>query len=199
MKADQGISFGLWDDPVSRFLYIDCMSLFLSDIDIKQYKKVADYGGGNGLLKRFIPQSISVDIDEAKCPDIVDDILIHKGDYDLIFIRYVLHYLSEQQISQLFLNLKDYNGQLMLIQFANDGIDLQIKKANSLNEGTKYFRDSTELLSLLNQHLKIDQLKAQTLSITPEFYLNRLGNPYTTDHIETVYFISGKIRSNNAE
>ena len=194
LDVDKGKDFGRWTDPVSKFLYFDSMSLFLEGIDLSDYSKIADYGGANGLLKKFIPNALSIDYDPKKKPDIVDDILTHKGDYDLIVIRYVLHYLSNEEIQTLFHNLRDYTGEIWIIQFASDGQDNRIKRANSRNEGTKYFRDTFRLFGEVEKHISLIESKAQSIDVTTEFYINRLENPEADRHYETIYFLRGYIR-----
>jgi hypothetical protein len=191
---DDGLNFGTWTDPVSRCLYHDSMQHFLRDITTDQFAKVGDFGGANGLIKKFIPQSISIDNDASKNPDICENILSHKGHYDLIVLRYVLHYLTDSEICDFFQNQKNHSGEIWFIQFANDGVDLKIKRSNSINEGQKFFRSSTELFSLINEHLEIIQIKSIGLNITREFYKNRLKNNNAQEHYESIYFIRGKIK-----
>lgn len=146
-SIDQGEKFGKWIDETSQLMYYNSMPLFLAMLP--QFKRLADYGGANGNLKQFIPNSISIDIDPTKKPDIIDNIITHKGKYDVILIRYVLHYLTDSQVKQMLLNIKkNHSGKVLIIQFTNQGKDLKIKRANSVNE-TKYFRTKKELKQLL--------------------------------------------------
>lgn len=176
-KEDCKTNFGKWNYQVSKFMYFDSIKEILSKINIPN--KVADYGGANGILKQFIPNIITIDIDESKKPDIVDNILTHKGTYDLIIIRYVLHYLNDYQVLQLFKNIKQYHkGSILVIQFCNN--DLKSKYYNSKNE-FKYFRTENQLEKLLPKSKKIYSKKYM---VTNDFYRNRLQIKNTIEHEE---------------
>lgn len=178
-SIDQGKGFGLWNDRTSRFIYRDSVSQILSKIE--RYSVVADYGGANGILKEFIPGIITVDIDASKTPDIVDNILTHKGTYELIIIRFVLHYLNDYEVLQLFAHLKDHHrGKILVIQFCNN--DLKTKYFNSQNE-FKYFRTVQQTEKLLPPHEKIYSKK---YTCSKEFYLNRLKIENAKAHSETL-------------
>lgn len=179
---DQGTKFGTWDDPVSKLLYFDSTEDILSRIYIPE--KVADYGGGNGLLKEFIPHAISIDCDMRKEPDIVDNIVTHEGTYDLVVLRHVLHYLNDREVIKLFENIRA--DRIQIIQFVN--IDLKAKYANSFRE-KKYFRTPSQLVALLPPG-GINY--TQNYTCTKEFYQNRIGGDYPFfDHPETLigYYI----------
>lgn len=185
-NTDKGRKFGLWNDQISKLMYFDCMDLFLKDIDISG--KVADYGGANGNLKKFIPNSISIDIDPSKKPDVLDNILYHSGKYDLIIIRYVLHYLSNNERKELFDKIKSFHkGKVLIIQFTNDGNDFLTKKKNSINE-RKYFMDTNMLINTLKPFKTIKSDKI-AYKVTKEFYRNRLENHNAKEHGETVHGI----------
>ena len=176
-KEDSGVGFGQWQDNVSKFIYFESVEQILSEIELPQ--KVADYGGANGILKKYIPNIISIDIDESKNPDIVDNIITHKGNYDLIVIRYVLHYLNDYEVLQLFENIKSYHkGKILIIQFCNE--DLKSKYGNSKNE-FKYFRTQKQLVKLLPNCKKIYSKK---YICTKGFYKNRLGIETSIEHEE---------------
>jgi len=178
-KEDSGINFGKWNDPVSKLMYFDSTKDILSKIKIP--KIVVDYGGANGILKKFIPDIISIDIDKSKNPDIIDNIITHKGKYDLIIIRFVLHYLNDYEVLQLFENIKKYHkGKVLIIQFCND--DLKNKYFNSKNE-FKYFRTQSQLKALLP---KCNKIYSTDYICTPEFYKNRLNINNTVEHIEII-------------
>lgn len=184
-KEDRGRQFGRWSDDTSKFIYFDSVKEILSLIELP--KVIADYGGANGILKEFIPNIISIDIDETKKPDIVDNILTHQGHYDLIIIRFVLHYLNDYEVLELFENIKQYhNGQILVIQFCND--DLKQKYHNSKNE-FKYFRTQNQLEQLLPSNRKI---YTKNYICTSEFYLNRLDIKTDVEHKELLnaYLIS---------
>ncbi len=113
-KEDKGTEFGKWFDSISKLIYFDSVKDILSKIDT--HGIIADYGGANGILKQFIPNIITIDIDASKKPDIVDNILTHKGNYDLIIIRFVLHYLNDYEVLELFENINKYHkGKILII------------------------------------------------------------------------------------
>jgi hypothetical protein len=176
-KEDKGIKFGKWSDKISKLIYFDSVNEILSKINTNGL--VADYGGANGILKQFIPNIISIDIDASKVPDIIDNIITHKGNYNLIIIRFVLHYLNDYEVLQLFENIKSYHkGKILIIQFCNN--DLKSKYKNSLNE-FKYFRTENQLENLLPKFKKIYNIE---YNIDKKFYLNRLGNGNYIKHKE---------------
>ena len=179
-KEDCGQDFGLWLDKTSKILYQDTLPI------IKQistgYKNIADYGGGNGILKSVV-NCISIDIDKSKKPDIVDNILTHKGCYDLIIMRYIWHYLSDKQIKQL---LNNINSDFLLIQFINDKFNLRIKKTISKNnEYKKYFRTKKQLKRLIKNFNIIKTIKIN-YKVTQDFYKNRLQINTNLNHKETI-------------
>jgi hypothetical protein len=176
-KEDCALNFGKWNDSVSEFIYFNSAIDILSKINTDGI--IADYGGANGILKEIIPNIITIDIDASKKPDIVDDILTHKGIYDLIIIRYVLHYLNDYQVLQLFEHLKTFhNGKILVIQFCNN--DLKSKYKNSINE-FKYFRTENQLNALLPVCNVIYSTK---YNVTGEFYKNRLNIDNAINHEE---------------
>jgi len=175
-NEDKGLDFGKWNDPTSKLIYYDSVKEILQKINIP--KKVADFGGGNGILKNFIPNIITIDIDPTKKPDVIDNILTHTGTYDLIIIRFVLHYLNDYEIIQLFNNLKSSN--ILVIQFINN--DLLSKYENSINE-FKYFRTENQLEALIPLGEIIYQ---KEYIVTKEFYKNRLNNNNAIQHKEII-------------
>lgn len=181
-KEDSGIDFGTWNDPVSKFLYYDSTKEILSVINIPD--SVADFGGANGLLKKLIPQSISVDKDKSKRPDVIDNILTHSNHYELIVLRYALHYLNDYEVIQLFKNLNADN--VLVIQFENN--DLKSKYHNSVNE-FKYFRTEKQLKALLPDGF--ETIYKEEYLIDKDFYLNRLGEGDYIEHKEilTAYYL----------
>ena len=176
-NEDDGLSFGTWDDEVSKFLYYDSTRDILKNINIPEH--VADYGGANGLLKQFIPNAITIDKDPTKDPDIIDDILTHSESYGLVVLRYVLHYLNDYEVIKLFNNIKSKN--ILVIQFVND--DLISKYYNSVNEH-KYFRTTDQLEALLPKHS--EPIYQKSYKLGQEFYQNRLGNGHYRTHMETL-------------
>lgn len=179
---DQAGEFGKWGDATSRLMYHDIMDLALEGVDTAG--RVADYGGANGLLKEWIPQAISVDYDATKSPDIQEDILAHVGDYDLIVMRYVLHYMNDQTVIGLMHNIASYHdGRVLIIQFVNE--DLVSKQANSIGE-IKYFRDEDDLRTLLTHDWIIAARRAVDYNVDAEFYRNRLNHPNPSSHDERI-------------
>tara|TARA_R110000751_G_scaffold72388_1_gene146650 strand:- start:164 stop:721 length:558 start_codon:yes stop_codon:yes gene_type:complete len=180
-KADQGTAFGKWKDTVSQFMYFDSVKPILSKINIPN--KVADFGGANGNLKEFVPNIITIDRDASKNPDIVANILDHKEHYELVIIRYVLHYLTDYEVLQLFENINADN--VLVIQFTND--DLKSKYFNSRNE-FKYFRTKVQLEKLLP---KSKLVYSEDYTVTEDFYKNRLQIDNSRAHVETLnaYYI----------
>lgn len=178
-KEDKGCFFGKWNDKTSKIMYYDSTVKILSKINTKG--KIADYGGANGILKNFIPNIITIDIDKSKNPDIVDNILTHKGIYDLIIIRFVLHYLNDYEVLQLFENIKSYHkGKILVIQFVNE--DLKLKYFNSRNE-FKYFRTKKQLEKLLPIFKNIYSLQYKC---SKKFYKNRLEINNAKKHKEQI-------------
>lgn len=178
-KEDKGLNFGKWNDNISKLIYYDSIKEILLKIDTSG--KVADYGGANGILKQFIPDIITIDIDPTKKPDILENILCHRGNYDLIIIRFVLHYLSDYEVLKLFDNIeKHHNGKILVVQFTNE--DLKSKYRNSINE-LKYFRTKNQLQNLLPNFKNIYSIKYKC---TKEFYKNRLGIDNAIKHKEQI-------------
>lgn len=177
---DKGVDFGKWDDNISKLLYFDSTKEILKKVH--PIGKIADYGGANGLIKTFIPNIITIDIDETKKPDIIDNIITHIGKYDWIIIRYVLHYLNDYELLQLFDNITSYHkGKVLVQQFVND--DLKNKYFNSKNE-FKYFRTETQLEALLPDN--IEKIYTKEYYVTEEFYKNRLSIENYVSHFEKI-------------
>lgn len=184
-KEDGGTTFGTWQDPVSQLMYDAIMPIALTQTNTAG--TVADYGGANGLIKKWIPHAITIDIDATKKPDIVDNILTHPETYNLVLLRYVLHYLTDNEITTMLANIK---RNCCIIQFTNENEDLKIKNQISQgNEATKYFRTTTQLMQLLQDH-NIQNHTTITYKVTPDFYQNRLGIQTTLHHNETINIIN---------
>lgn len=183
-KEDKGQEFGTWPDKVSRLMYAGIMPIVLSQIELPN--NIADYGGANGLLKEYIPNATSIDIDPSKKPDIVDNIILHKGKYDLVFMRYVLHYLAGEEIATM---LQNINSRLVIIQFTNEEEDLELKqKISQDNEAKKYFRTKEQLFALFKDFVILNAIEID-YKVTPEFYKNRLQINTDISHNEQIQII----------
>lgn len=182
-NEDQGDAFGRWPNKTARLMYHDIMPLVLSGIDTSG--RVADLGGANGLMKEWIPQAVTVDYDETKGPDICEDISKHVGEYDLLVLRYVMHYMPDTQVLALFDHIVSYhNGRVMVIQFVND--DLAAKRHNSVGE-IKWFRTTQQTLDLLKPcGLRVASCKSVDYVVEPDFYRERLGHTNPKGHWETI-------------
>lgn len=184
-QEDQGEAFGRWPNKTARLMYHDIMPLALNGIDTSG--RVADLGGANGLLKQWIPHAVTVDYDETKNPDICEDILTHVGEYDLIVLRYVLHYMDDETVRKLLYHIRGYhNGRLLIIQFAND--DLAAKQANSVGE-TKWFRTSRQTMQLVTEYWKGASAKMVDYVVDADFYRERLNHPNPTSHHESILIL----------
>ncbi len=181
-NEDQGSAFGTWDNPTARLMYHDIMELALTGVDTSG--RVADYGGANGLLKQFIPHAISVDYDASKGPDIVEDIMSHVGEYDLIVLRYVMHYMTDAEVLRLLCHIASFHtGRLLIIQFVNE--DLISKYANSVGE-TKYFRDGADTHSLVSLDWAVQARRFHNYTVDADFYRLRLNHPNPSSHDEQI-------------
>jgi hypothetical protein len=183
--VDQGTRFGTWDDPTSRLIYHDAMPALLSGIDTGG--RTLDLGGGNGLACESFEHVGTVDVDPDKNPDVLADILSYTPPqvWDRVLLRYVLHYLDDDQVHALMMHIASYHhGPVVLIQFVNQ--DLDAKYANSVNE-LKWFRTEWHLRTLVEQPpWCVTQRLAVEYDVAPEFYANRLGAVDPTGHPETV-------------
>lgn len=176
-EVDQGESFGTWGDEVSRLMYETSLRRILHRYRLRGH--VGDFGGANGLLQHYghdcmpaVTKVTTVDVDASKGPDIVADICTHDAPYDVVFMRYVAHYLTDQQLIGL---LDNFNApRMLMVQFVNDKYDLVAKYANSFNE-VKYFRTREQLMALCTAGGKCEVVHEERYVVTPEFYTNRLG------------------------
>jgi hypothetical protein len=199
-------NFGNWTDPVSKFMYLDHFSRIYKDerYRLARYRRIEDLGGANGKLKTFFGSSLTtVDIDETNNPDFLGNIINYNGftefrwrgerrqikiESDLIIIRYVLHYLTDDEIRKMFQNLKlHHKGDILIVQFTNEGEDMNIKKQNSINE-IKYFRTEDELTSLISE-FEVIATDTESFTVTSEFYRNRLQNYKALPHQEQIQTI----------
>ena len=179
MNIDQGTDFGRWDDETSKFIYHTSTKEILSMVDIPE--SVVDLGGGNGLLKEFIPNLITVDIDPEKKPDVLMDIFEYDKIHDMVIIRYVLHYLNDIEVIRLMKHAMTIANQVLTINIVNN--DLKGKYENSINE-TKYFRTSQQLSALIPDD--IHRIYRKSYMVSREFYKNRLNNPNGKAHFESI-------------
>ncbi len=174
---DQGLRFGGWPDPVSQFMYHDSLVEILGLVKITG--RVGDLGGGNGILKKYLPRVTTIDCDATKRPDVLADILEHDvTPYDWLVVRYVLHYLNDYDVIKLFDGL--VGRRVLVIQFVNE--DLRSKYRNSVNE-TKYFRTENQLTKLISP---VTEIYSTDYLVDAEFYKNRLGNSSGFAHNETI-------------
>lgn len=182
---DQGTAFGTWADPTSRLIYHDAMGALLSGIE--RPTRVLDLGGGNGLAREWFPGAVTVDLDPAKDPDVLADALEYTPaqPYDLVLLRYVLHYLPDPLVRDLLVHVATYHrGPVVVIQFVNE--DLEAKAANSVGE-LKCFRTEWHLRTLVDREpWELVRRIAVSYDVDPEFYRNRLHHPDPTGHPETV-------------
>jgi len=186
--VDRGTSFGTWTDPTSRWLYRDSTEKWMTHLGLPSSALVADLGGANGLLRDHLPWAVTVDSDEAKEPDVVDDILTWTPTLsplpEAAVVRYVLHYLTDEEVSRLLTTVATYTDTLYLVQFVNENI--AAKEANSVNEPPRYFRTHTDLIHLIkgSPEWRADRCwLSPPYRVPPEFYANRLGSD-PADHVE---------------
>lgn len=180
--VDGGEGFGLWPDATSRLMYHDAMPALLSGV--ARSGMTLDLGGGNGLSRQWFDRVVTVDTDASKHPDVVADALTYTPTMRVsrVLLRYVLHYLTDEQVLALLQHVASYTAQVVLVQFVN--ADLGAKHANSVNE-SKWFRTEPWLKSLLGPW-RVQRRVAVSYDVDPEFYRNRLGHPNPTGHRETV-------------
>lgn len=181
--VDGGLTFGTWTDSTSRLLYHDVMPVLLNGVDTSG--SVVDLGGGNGLLRTFVPHAVTVDIDASKAPDIVADATTYTGRHDLVVIRYVLHYMPNDVVDGWLTQLRTWHtGPVLVIQFVND--DLAGKLANSVNE-RKWFRTELDYVHAFERTgWRVASRKRVEYRVEAEFYRNRLAHPSPTAHEEAV-------------
>ena len=186
METDGGTSFGKWPNRTAQLIYFDAMPALLPTVT----GPVVDLGGGNGLLKQWLPQALSVDKDASKEPDVVADLLTWSStNYPTGVMRYVLHYLPDEQAQQLLTHVATYLNRLVLVQFVND--DLPAKQANSLNEQV-WFRTETQLSALLGPWQVVERRRLD-YTVDAEFYRWRLNNPNGTAHTEGIVMLDLRV------
>lgn len=176
-EVDQGVDFGKWGDATSQFMYNESLDLILPLVRL--HGSVGDFGGANGILKNYHYPVTTIDVDASKAPDVVDDILTHTGEYDIAWARYVMHYLTDQQVMQFLDNVRA--PRIIIVQFVND--DLHTKYRNSVGE-TKYFRTGEQMKALLPSAAR--EVMSLSYHVSASFYANRLGLKDATPHGETI-------------
>ena len=195
---DKGKEFGKWTDSVSKFMYHDHFASIYSRFNLDSYNHIEDLGGANGLLREFFIDKnyTTSDIDKTKEPNFIRNAIDFNGMHrcqtfsfpyqsDLIIIRYILHYLTDDEVIKMFSNIKKHHkGDILVIQFTNEDNDLNVKLANSINE-IKYFRTQSQLYELLIG-FNILQSESQSFEVTEEFYQNRLQNFNAKAHSEEI-------------
>lgn len=189
---DQGRSFGLWTDPTSDLMYRGAMPYLLRDLVVSP--TVYDLGGANKLSQMFLPTGshiLTVDNDPAKQPDVVADILQwvpkNPDPSATVLLRYVLHYLDDEQLQRLMAHLASWHrGNIALIQFFNP--DPVSKYDNSPDRDTKYFRAWPQTTRLLSPWRTDPNRLVNRLdyTVTPDFYLHRAGQAGKYYHRETL-------------
>lgn len=191
-EVDQGLLFGTWPDETSRLIYFDAMPALLAGIP-RATDRVLDLGGGNGLMRPWFYEPVTtVDTDPAKQPDVVADITEwapqDPSAYTRVLLRYVLHYLTDTEVLDLFCNHLPswWDGPVTVIQFVAPSSEfLAAKLSNSVNE-SKTFRTEAHLLDLLtlSGRWTLARRVALDYDVTPDFYTHRLGAEDPTGHPE---------------
>lgn len=191
-KEDSGSNFGKWSDNVSNILYNTANKIIASKI--LKNDVVADYGGANSLFKNDVQckEYFCIDIDDTKKQIdnfINEDIITHKGSYDKVIIKLVMHYLTDRQIKEMLENI--IAKEVIICQFVNSKEDILVKKkiSNLSKESEKFFRNKKELLSIIG---KCDILAEIDYICDREFYLNRLKLDTNLSHKETLLILTKK-------
>lgn len=186
MSIDQGQQFGTWTDPTSRLIYHDAMPALLNRLNLDG--RWVDLGGANGLMREWLPNLTTVDIDPTKAPDIVADIVdwTPGEQFDAAVCRYVLHYMDHPTVIDFLRHVGSWASRLLSIQIVNPRP--ADKYARSVNE-KKYFRTRPHV-ELLYDMAGWTWEGSASLDywVGPEFYRNRLGhpNPPPELHEETI-------------
>lgn len=193
MSPDGGEAFGTWPDETSRLMYRDAMPALLAGTDTSGM--TLDLGGGNALAREWFYFLTTVDNDGTKRPHVRADIRTYVPDrpYDRVLLRYVLHYLSDEEVRALMAHVASYHrGELTVVQFVHTtDVDLEAKVHNSVNE-RKWFRTEAELVDLLAPWVPFHRVAVE-YDVVPEFYRNRLGHTHPVGHRETVVSFDCKV------
>jgi len=175
--SDIAATFGKGEGPTSQLLYRHSFELLRGRIP--SFRTVYDLGGGNGMAKAWWPTVITVDNNPAMEPDICADIREYAvpDDAELIVLRYVAHYLSDQELTRLLERV--HHKPVLLIQFTNENPGDKYAQTGTRGQGAedgKTFRTWAGLVHLLEpwgfrQRLRIDY------EVEPGFYVERFGKP----------------------
>lgn len=185
MNTDQGTRFGTWPDTTSRLLYHDLTPAHLSGLPLDG--RVVDLGGGNGLLREYVPQAVTVDSDPTKEPDVVADITTwHPLDrVDLAVCRYVTHYLTDDQLDTMLATVARYSPLLCLTAITTNPA---IKDANP-DPAPRYWRDRLTLRDAIAPAWRVRTWRGFDVEVGADFYRNRLGveHPGHREHLTTYH------------
>ena len=151
---DHANTFGKGKSATSKLLYFYSLSIALDCISTEIPSGIVyDFGGGNGLSKRWFDNNKVVTIDNN--PDMEPDICSNINTYDvppdasMVLMRHVLHYLTDDEIKAL---INRITVPILLIQFTNK--DIKAKQAQTKNEDHKNFRTLDQVLELLYDSTK---------------------------------------------
>jgi hypothetical protein len=172
---DTAITFGKGNSPTSRLLYHRIFDLIRDRIP--SFAKVYDLGGGNGVSKAYFPSVVTVDNNPEMEPDILADILEFEvpDEADLILIRYVAHYLQEEQLIKLL--ERSSHKPILFIQFTNSDPDDKLLQSLFKGQGEedhKTFRDWDHFVHLLEPR-GFRQIIRVDYEVEPMFYVERFG------------------------
>jgi hypothetical protein len=192
---DGGTTFGSWGDKVSSLIYRDVMPIVLGATRLGNTSgTVGDYGGANGHLRQWMPEGvevITIDIDPSKQPDVLANVIDYQppSRFDLTFMRYLIHYLEDGQVVDMLDNLRAFSSKLVLVQICNDARQAEIKSSIcGAHEEVKFWRDIHEIVELFGRagwRMSPDCVTIN-YTVTPEFYLNRLGVDTPRSHGESI-------------
>jgi len=111
---------------------------------------------------------------------------------DVVFVRYVLHYLTNTQATQLLSHVAEYCKRIVLIQFVNDWSVIDMKRTISQGSGdhAKTFYGWGELFTLCDQSpWRIQRTATVQTTVTADFYKNRLSVTDAPQHSESIIMI----------
>jgi len=191
-----GTGFGTWTDPTSDLMYRGAMPYLLAGLPAGE--SVVDLGGGSGLSRLWWPRQpvdiTTVDSDPDTHPDVLADILTyaHAGVADTVLLRYVLHYLTDWQVRDLFAQIARWHrSNVIVVQFANTRP--YEKTENSADSGDRVWRTPGALLRLLGDlpaWVIAPAFNRIDYTVRPDFYASRLGRAGRYPHAETLLGLS---------